>query len=135
MKLGVSSNSRTSLPSFLTTNKVSPEGIDSFDKSYSIENYAYTLLSIIPNSIKDLLQLNNDYKLVLSGGGRKNLTLVSLFKNIFSDVSIIDDYNLDGDFIEAQGMAVLAIRYLKKLPSSFEKTTGIKKKIYLGEKC
>ena len=46
------------------------------------------------------------------GGGRKNLTLLKLFQNIFEDVFLIDDFNLDGDFIESQGMGLLAIRYL-----------------------
>ncbi len=108
---------------------------DKFNKDISVENFIHTMLSIIPHSISKFISSNKKYKIILSGGGRKNITLVSLFKNEFSDVSLIDDYQLDGDFIESQGMALLAIRYLKKLSSSYKETTGIKKNIYLGEKC
>ena len=69
------------------------------------------------------------------GGGRKNLTLIKLFQNKFRDVSLIDDYDLDGDFIESQGMGLLAIRYLNKIHSTYKSTTGVSKDIYLGEKC
>jgi hypothetical protein len=32
-------------------------------------------------------------------------------------------------------MGLLATRYLKKIPSTYVNTTGLKKNIYLGEKC
>ena len=51
------------------------------------------------------------------------------------DSSLIDDFKLNGDFIESQGMGLLAVRYLKKIPSTFKNTTGLKKNIYLGEQC
>ena len=69
------------------------------------------------------------------GGGRKNLTLQKIFKNYFSDVSLIDIYNMNGDFIESQGMAYLGIRYLLKKRSTYNTTTKVLKNIYLGERC
>jgi len=36
----------------------------------------------------------------------------------------IDDYGIDGDFIESQAFAFLAIRSFLKLPISFPETTG-----------
>ena len=39
----------------------------------------------------------------------------------------IDDYCVNGDFIESQAFAYLAIRSYLKLPISFPKTTGCKK--------
>ena len=42
------------------------------------------------------------------------------FKNFFT----IDEYNIDGDFIESQAFAYLAIRSFLKLPISFPETTG-----------
>ena len=43
------------------------------------------------------------------------------------NLSLIDDYKIDGDFIESQAFAYLAIRsYLKKI-ISFPKTTNVKK--------
>ena len=44
-------------------------------------------------------------------------------------VLLIDDYGIDGDFIESQAFAYLAIRSYLKLPISFPETTGV------GEPC
>ena len=38
----------------------------------------------------------------------------------------IDSYGIDGDFIESQAFAYLAIRSFLKLPISFPNTTGCK---------
>ena len=45
----------------------------------------------------------------------------------------IDDYNIDGDFVESQAFAYLSIRSLLKLPISFPKTTGCKKPTIGGD--
>ena len=52
-------------------------------------------------------------------------------KNIF--LKIIDDYKIDGDFIESQAFAYLAIRSYLGLPITFPNTTGCKKSISGGE--
>ena len=44
----------------------------------------------------------------------------------------IDDYNFDGNFIESQAFAYLAIRSYLKLPISFPSTTRCKKTISGG---
>ena len=41
-------------------------------------------------------------------------------------IQSIDDYGVDGDFVESQAFAFLAIRSLLKLPISFPETTGCK---------
>ena len=109
--------------------------LNNLPKTFEARDIIFTLLSIIPESIKELIPSRKNYHIVLSGGGRKNQTLVGLFKNTFSNVSLIDDFQLDGDFIESQGMGLLATRYLKKMPSTYANTTGLKKSIYLGERC
>jgi len=43
-------------------------------------------------------------------------------KNI--SLNSIDDYNLDGDYIESQAFGYLAIRSFLNLPISYPKTTG-----------
>ena len=48
---------------------------------------------------------------------------------------LIDNYQIDGDFIESQGMALLGIRYMLKKQSTYYETTKVLKNIYLGEKC
>jgi len=76
---------------------------------------AINSLNILPNII------------LLSGGGRKNNFIIeNIKKRINKPVKLVDEFNFDGDFIESQALAYLAIRsYFKKfitLPS----TTGVK---------
>ena len=78
---------------------------------------------------------NKLWKVLLCGGGRKNTTLVERIKNeIAKDLVIqsIDDYGIDGDFVESQAFAYLAIRSFLKLPISFPLTTGCKEPISGG---
>ena len=96
----------------------------------SLENTLYTLWSILSSEI---IKQSKDCKIILCGGGRKNRTLVDILIKRHGNVTDIDDLGLDGDFIESQGMAYLAIRRLLKIPSTFKDTTGISKEIYLGE--
>ena len=66
----------------------------------------------------------------------KNLTLIDSIKNrILKKLSIqkIDDYGIDGDFVESQAFAYLAIRSFLKLFLSFPSTTGCKESCTGGE--
>ena len=83
--------------------------------------------SIIKNTKKDK---TNKINLLVCGGGRKNLTLIeNIKKKLPSNINLdlIDDYNINGDFIESQAFAYLAIRSLLKKEISFIKTTNVKK--------
>ena len=42
-------------------------------------------------------------------------------------IQAIDEYGIDGDFVESQAFAYLAIRSYLKLPISFPETTGCSK--------
>jgi anhydro-N-acetylmuramic acid kinase len=65
-------------------------------------------------------------KVVVSGGGIKNRQIFNILKKALkSKLCIIDEFNLNKDFIESQAFAYLAIRRLKKLPISFPGTTGV----------
>jgi anhydro-N-acetylmuramic acid kinase len=68
----------------------------------------------------------------LCGGGRKNKFLVNIIKSYNKNVKLIDDYGIDGDFVESQAFAYLAIRSYLGLPISFPNTTGCKKPITGG---
>jgi len=87
--------------------------------------------SIINQSILNSIILEKDTKLkiLICGGGRKNLFLLDSIKSKLPSnmhLSLIDDYKINGDFIESQAFAYLAIRsYLKKI-ISFPKTTNVK---------
>ena len=75
-------------------------------------------------------------RVLVCGGGRKNKSLIeeikkNTLKNIF--IQSIDDYGINGDFVESQAFAFLAIRSLLRLPISFPKTTGCIKPCLGGE--
>ena len=74
--------------------------------------------------------------ILLCGGGRKNHILIKrIQENLTSDVNLksIDEYNIDGDFIESQAFAFLAVRAFLKLPISFPNTTGCNKPCVGGD--
>ena len=68
------------------------------------------------------------YNWLVCGGGRKNEYLLESIKDTFEKINIqpIDEYEIDGDFIESQAFGYLAIRSFLKLPISFPSTTGCK---------
>ena len=72
----------------------------------------------------------------MSGGGRKNKTLIQIIKSrTLKNLVIqpIDDYGIDGDYVESQAFAFLAIRRFLELPISFPDTTGCKSPTIGGE--
>tara|TARA_A100001015_G_scaffold61688_1_gene67974 strand:+ start:3770 stop:4897 length:1128 start_codon:yes stop_codon:yes gene_type:complete len=76
------------------------------------------------------------WKVLVCGGGRKNNYLIEKIKsNTFKNLIIqpIDDYGIDGDYVESQAFAYLAIRSYLELPISFPETTGCKKPTNGGE--
>ena len=114
----------------------------SFARGLSLEEGAATITKftaeIIILSLEKLL-IKNKYcygdegpNIVVSGGGRKNKYLMSLLKNLskkairYKSFETIDKHNIDGDFIESQAFAFLAIRSVLNLPISFPETTGCK---------
>ena len=108
----------------------------SFVRGLSYEDGLSTLTKftseIICDSIIKNVKKNKTYKinLLVCGGGRKNLTLIENIKNKLPsniNLDLIDDYNINGDFIESQAFAYLAIRSLLKKEISFVKTTNVKK--------
>jgi anhydro-N-acetylmuramic acid kinase len=66
--------------------------------------------------------------LAITGGGRKNKTLMRLIAEaIACKVIKVEDKKLNGDAMEAEAFAYLTARVLEKLPISFAGTTGRKK--------
>jgi len=107
----------------------------SFVKGLSYEDGLSTLVDfaaiIIHQSILKSIKTKENEKLliIVCGGGRKNLSLMdSIRKRLPKNISlkIIDDYKIDGDFIESQAFAYLAIRSALKKKISYPNTTGVK---------
>ena len=95
----------------------------SFIRGLSLEDGAATLTDY---TAKILSEKISDNPIFLCGGGRKNKFLVkSIQEKIKGKIKLIDDLGIDGDFVESQAFAFLAIRTYLKLPISFPETTGV----------
>ena len=86
---------------------------------------------MIGESLIDFLSgvKTKNIKVLICGGGRKNQTLIKKIKqNVSSNLifQLIDDHGIDGDFIESQAFAFLAIRSILKMPISFRKQLDVK---------
>ncbi len=99
----------------------------SFVKGLSLEDGTATLTEFTLGMILPTLQFLHEEKekIILCGGGRKNKYLVERIKKKVP-VKIIDDFGINGDFIESQAFAYLAVRSFLGLPISYPETTGCK---------
>ena len=117
--------------------KISPHTISydvgDFDllivKGLSLKDGAATLLEFTANSLYSTLEVAERYNetIILCGGGRKNKFLVEKLKKKSNRIKLIDEYKIDGDFVESQAFAYFAIRSYIGLPISFPETTGVNK--------
>ena len=105
----------------------------SFIRGLSLVDGAATLKDLTARIISTSLSLrvsknkNKIWKILVCGGGRKNKFLMkkiseNLLKNFI--IETVDDHGINGDFVESQAFAFLAIRSILELPISFPKTTG-----------
>ena len=106
-----------------------------FVRGLSLEDGTATLTeftgSVLGEGILDFLNKlgTKSRKILVCGGGRKNLSLMETIKKKLTEkhtIENIDNHGIDGDFIESQAFAYLAIRSSLNLPISFPKTTGCK---------
>jgi len=125
-----------SLDNFYNNNVNKKKSLDtndfdiSFARGLSLENGAATITEFTAEILSKNI-LNNDA--YVCGGGRKNQFLIdSIQKKIQNKIKKIDDLGIDGDFVESQAFAYLAIRSYLELPISFPETTGCKKPISGG---
>jgi len=114
---------------------------NSFVRGLSLEDGAATLTHFTARLIGEGLiqfmlknyapQINtlSKVKCLVCGGGRKNKYLIEILgKNLnIEELALIDEYGHNGDFIESEAFAYLAIRSYLRLPISFPSTTGCKK--------
>jgi len=106
-----------------------------FVRGLSLEDGLSTLVNFTASIIHEsIINENNSFKdknlnILICGGGRKNLSLVNAIKKKLPNdmnLNLIDIYKIDGDFIESQAFAYLAIRSFLKKPISFPNTTKCK---------
>ena len=105
----------------------------SFARGLSLEDGCATITSFTAYLIAKGIEHangdnNNPIKYLVCGGGRKNSFLIQSIEEKLTKKNIslksIDDYNLNGDYIESQAFGYLAIRSFLNLPISYPKTTG-----------
>ena len=111
-------------------------------RGLSLTDGVATLTDFTASVIGEELSLSlNRFKektldILVCGGGRKNKVLLKKIQESISpnfNLKLIDNYKINGDFIESQAFAFLAIRTLQGLPISFPGTTGCKKACIGGE--
>ena len=103
-------------------------GLDLEDGASTITDFTSNIIAskLLSEISKSNIKIT---KIILCGGGRKNKTLIDrIKKHCGNEVKFetTDDYGVDGDFVESQAFAFLAIRSFFKLPISFPNTTGCK---------
>ena len=119
---------------------------NSFVRGLSLEDGAATLTHFTARLISEGLihfilknytpktNILSKAKCLVCGGGRKNKYLIEILKKNLDvkELASIDEYGHDGDFIESEAFAFLAIRSYLGLPISFPNTTGCKKPVIGG---
>ena len=130
--------------------------IDRFDKSLDVKNFDISFVrglsledgsATITNFTAYLIAKGIEHsngnnikpiKYLVCGGGRRNDFLIQSIKDYLShkqniSLNSIDDYSLNGDYIESQAFGYLSIRSFLNLPISYPKTTGCETPTVGGE--
>ena len=102
----------------------------------SIEDAAATLVAFttetIAQSAKYFPQLSQRW--LITGGGRHNSFMMEeLSERLGFKVMPVEDVGWNGDALEAQAFAFLAVRSLLNLPLSFPSTTGVPMELTGGD--
>ncbi|RZV34768.1 MAG: anhydro-N-acetylmuramic acid kinase, partial [Acidimicrobiales bacterium] len=67
-------------------------------------------------------------QIIVCGGGRHNpAMLAALREQTISQIKTAEEIGWQGDDIEAQAFAYLAVRTAKQLPISYPETTGVER--------
>ena len=117
-------------------NSLPPKSLDVNDFNLSplrgldLKDSVATLSELTSLTVFNALNFFNSKpkEIILCGGGKKNKYISERIKKLSNILTNnIDEYKMNGDFIESQAFAYLAIRSLLKKPISFPKTTGVSK--------
>ena len=111
-----------------------------FAKGLSLEDGTKTITEftakLISNGINYINSLDQSFSnnWLVCGGGRKNEYLLERIRKNHKEINLvpIEKYGINGDFIESQAFAFLAIRSLKGKPISFPTTTRCKQPLTGG---
>ncbi len=105
------------------------KGLSAAVDALSDANAAATLTAACAMSVSAALELcpTQPNRVLVCGGGRHNATLMAMLDaSMNCTVSPVEDVGLNGDMLEAQAFAFLAVRVLNGLPTSCPATTGVR---------
>ena len=96
-------------------------------KDFGLADGAATLAALTAHSIaaaeKWLPEKPEQW--IICGGGRHNAAIMRELTTLLPNVNSADSMGLDGDTMEAEAWAYLAVRSLKGLPLTYPGTTGV----------
>jgi anhydro-N-acetylmuramic acid kinase len=105
---------------------------DAFDSApvqgLSVEDGAATLTAFTAASVARIVPLLPEppVRWLVSGGGRHNRTLMKMLRERLGvPVDTVDSVGWNGDALEAEAFAYLAVRSRRGLPLSLPTTTGV----------
>ncbi|MGK2912429.1 MAG: anhydro-N-acetylmuramic acid kinase [Sphingobium sp.] len=119
-----------------------PKSIDREDftlqavRGLSLADGAATLTAFTAHSVElALRQLPERPRTIyVAGGGRHNATMMRMLRDVTgSAVESVDRLGWNGDSVEAEGFAYMAVRSIMGLPISFPGTTGVPEPMTGGE--
>ncbi len=95
----------------------------------TFENGAATLAAFTAHSIAKSAAwfAETPKQWIICGGGRHNAAIMQGLSRLVANITSADGIGLNGDAVEAEAWAYLAVRSLKGLPISFPATTGVAK--------
>lgn len=112
-----------------------PKSLDRHDfhtadlSNLSVEDGAATLTAL---TVQTIAAANRHFPVspaqwVITGGGRHNATMMKMLeKALAAPVAPVEVLGWDGDFLEAEAFAYLAVRAYRQLPLTLPSTTGVK---------
>jgi anhydro-N-acetylmuramic acid kinase len=111
-----------------------PKSLDRFDFTFAMAeglspaDGAATLSAFTASAVSKALDLlpRRPKRLIVSGGGRHNPTIMAMLEDRARVKAVsADTFGWRGDAVEAECFAFLAVRALRGLPISFPTTTGV----------
>ncbi|MCK0148789.1 anhydro-N-acetylmuramic acid kinase [Marivita sp. S6314] len=73
-------------------------------------------------------------RVLVTGGGRRNPVMMAMLQTALDcPVAPVEEVGLDGDMLEAQAFAYLAVRVMRGLPTSAPGTTGVRAPVGGGQ--
>ena len=131
----IASDVLAQLPRFAYLDRTPPKSLDRNDflpvlsavSRLNTEDGAATLTAFTADCVAASLRHmpSPPTRWLVCGGGRKNLTMMRILaERLDAPVEPVEAVGLDGDMLEAQAFAYLAVRVLRGLPTSAPSTTG-----------